>query len=130
MVIFINLVDSGTKSVMKNCPHQAFKTRSCPQEGTTSPAAFTRATVVVAVKYSIVERPEKIDAVLYPEISSFLMLIKDQDRGKLPGGKEIAVKRLSSLSGQDSMVQGKVKKLHWKGEFSLIYFRLCKEIIN
>ncbi|KAI3711279.1 hypothetical protein L2E82_41254 [Cichorium intybus] len=27
-----------------------------------------------------VERPEKIDAVLYPEISSFLMLIKDQDR--------------------------------------------------
>ncbi|CAH1451388.1 unnamed protein product [Lactuca virosa] len=41
---------------------------------------FTRETVVVAVKYSIVERPEKIDAVLYPEISSFLMLIKDQDR--------------------------------------------------
>ncbi|CAI9280866.1 unnamed protein product [Lactuca saligna] len=63
------------------------------KEGTTSPAAFTRATVVVAVKYSIVERPKKIDAVLYPEISSFLMLIKDQDRGKLPGGKEIAVKR-------------------------------------
>ncbi|CAI9300289.1 unnamed protein product [Lactuca saligna] len=50
------------------------------KERTTSPAAFTRATVVVAVKYSIVERPEKIDAVLYPEISSFLMLIKDQDR--------------------------------------------------
>ncbi|XP_071701048.1 cullin-associated NEDD8-dissociated protein 1-like [Rutidosis leptorrhynchoides] len=50
------------------------------KERTTSPAAFTRATVVVAVKYSIVERPEKIDSVLYPEISSFLMLIKDQDR--------------------------------------------------
>ncbi|KAJ0561150.1 putative TATA-binding protein interacting (TIP20) [Helianthus annuus] len=50
------------------------------KERTTSPAAFTRATVAVAVKYSIVERPEKIDAVLYPEISSFLMLIKDQDR--------------------------------------------------
>ncbi|GJS68360.1 60S ribosomal protein L17-2-like protein [Tanacetum coccineum] len=47
---------------------------------TTSPAAFTRATVVVAVKYSIVERPEKIDSVLYPDISSFLMLIKDRDR--------------------------------------------------
>ncbi|KAI3786767.1 hypothetical protein L1987_40709 [Smallanthus sonchifolius] len=44
-----------------------------------SPAAFTRATVV-AVKYSIVERPEKIDSVLHPEISTFLMLIKDQDR--------------------------------------------------
>ncbi|XP_076924300.1 cullin-associated NEDD8-dissociated protein 1-like [Bidens hawaiensis] len=50
------------------------------KERTTSPAAFTRATVVVAVKYSIVERPEKLDSVLYPEISSFLMLIKDQDR--------------------------------------------------
>nr|XP_043619408.1 cullin-associated NEDD8-dissociated protein 1 [Erigeron canadensis] len=50
------------------------------KERTRSPAAFTRATVVVAVKYSIVERPEKIDSVLYPEISSFLMLIKDQDR--------------------------------------------------
>ncbi|GJR63865.1 cullin-associated NEDD8-dissociated protein 1 [Tanacetum coccineum] len=34
------------------------------KERTTSPAAFTRATVVVAVKYSIVERPEKIDSVL------------------------------------------------------------------
>ncbi|XP_022716323.1 cullin-associated NEDD8-dissociated protein 1-like isoform X2 [Durio zibethinus] len=47
---------------------------------TTSPAAFTRATVVIAVKYSIVERPENIDEIIYPEISSFLMLIKDQDR--------------------------------------------------
>jgi cullin-associated NEDD8-dissociated protein 1 len=32
------------------------------------------------VKYSIVERPEKIDEIIYPEISSFLMLIKDNDR--------------------------------------------------
>ncbi|KAJ1400409.1 TATA-binding protein interacting [Sesbania bispinosa] len=47
---------------------------------TTSSAAFTRATVVIAVKYSIVERPEKIDEIIYPEISSFLMLIKDNDR--------------------------------------------------
>lgn len=47
---------------------------------TTSPAAFTRATVVIAVKYSIVERPEKLDEIIYPEISSFLMLIKDNDR--------------------------------------------------
>ena len=50
------------------------------QERTSSPAAFTRATVVIAVKYSIVERQEKIDEILYPEISTFLMLIKDQDR--------------------------------------------------
>ncbi|KAK2966552.1 hypothetical protein RJ640_014521 [Escallonia rubra] len=47
---------------------------------TTNQAAFTRATVVIAVKYSMVERPEKIDEIIYPEISSFLMLIKDQDR--------------------------------------------------
>ncbi|XP_031392996.1 cullin-associated NEDD8-dissociated protein 1 [Punica granatum] len=47
---------------------------------TNSPAGFTRATVVTAVKYAMVERPEKIDEIVYPEISSFLMLIKDQDR--------------------------------------------------
>ncbi|KAK4476806.1 hypothetical protein RD792_015966 [Penstemon davidsonii] len=50
------------------------------KERISNPAAFTRATVVIAVKYSIVERQEKIDEVLYPEISSFLMLIKDHDR--------------------------------------------------
>ncbi|XP_039038225.1 cullin-associated NEDD8-dissociated protein 1-like [Hibiscus syriacus] len=47
---------------------------------TTSSAALTRATVVIAIKYSIVEWSEKIDVIIYPEIASFLMLIKDQDR--------------------------------------------------
>nr|XP_009762524.1 PREDICTED: cullin-associated NEDD8-dissociated protein 1 [Nicotiana sylvestris]XP_009762525.1 PREDICTED: cullin-associated NEDD8-dissociated protein 1 [Nicotiana sylvestris] len=50
------------------------------KERISNPAAFTRATVVIAVKYSIVERPEKIDEILSHEISSFLMLIKDKDR--------------------------------------------------
>lgn len=50
------------------------------KERTTSQAAFTRATVVIAVKYSMVERPEKIDEIIYPEMSSFLFLIKDHDR--------------------------------------------------
>lgn len=50
------------------------------KERTTNQAAFTKATVVIAVKYSMVERPEKIDEIIYPEISSFLMLIKDHDR--------------------------------------------------
>uniref|UniRef100_A0A803NAM7 TATA-binding protein interacting (TIP20) domain-containing protein n=1 Tax=Chenopodium quinoa TaxID=63459 RepID=A0A803NAM7_CHEQI len=45
----------------------------------TSPAGFTRATAIIAIKYSLVERPEKIDEILHPEISSFLLLIKDQD---------------------------------------------------
>ncbi|KAI4367061.1 hypothetical protein MLD38_022842 [Melastoma candidum] len=47
---------------------------------TTRAAGFTRATVVTAVKYAMVERPGKIDEIIYPEISSFLLLIKDQDR--------------------------------------------------
>ncbi|CAH9086044.1 unnamed protein product [Cuscuta europaea] len=50
------------------------------KERTSNPAAFTRATVAIAVKYSLVERPEKIDAFLSNQISSFLMLIKDDDR--------------------------------------------------
>jgi cullin-associated NEDD8-dissociated protein 1 len=50
------------------------------KERTTSQAAFTRATVVIAVKYSMVERPEKIDEIIDPEMSSFLFLIKDHDR--------------------------------------------------
>lgn len=32
------------------------------------------------MKYSVVERPEKLDEIIFPEISSFLMLIKDGDR--------------------------------------------------
>ncbi|AQK60423.1 Cullin-associated NEDD8-dissociated protein 1 [Zea mays] len=47
---------------------------------TSSPAANTRATVAIAIKYSIVERPEKIDEIMYSKISTFLMLIKDSDR--------------------------------------------------
>lgn len=50
------------------------------KERASCPAAFTRATVVIAVKYAIVERPERIDEILQTEISSFLMLIKDPDR--------------------------------------------------
>ncbi|KAJ3680666.1 hypothetical protein LUZ60_016944 [Juncus effusus] len=50
------------------------------KERTGSPTAFTRATVVIAIKYSIVERTEKIDEILLREISNFLMLIKDSDR--------------------------------------------------
>lgn len=45
-----------------------------------SPAAFTRATVVIAARYSFVDRPEKIDEIMCPEIASFLLLIKDNDR--------------------------------------------------
>lgn len=61
---------------------------------TASPAAFTRATVVIAVKYSIVERPEKIDEIIYPEISSFLMLIKDHDRVNTKSSNALKMKNV------------------------------------
>jgi cullin-associated NEDD8-dissociated protein 1 len=35
---------------------------------------------VIAIKYTIVERPQPIDAYIKPCIASFLLLIKDEDR--------------------------------------------------
>uniref|UniRef100_A0A453JP02 Cullin-associated NEDD8-dissociated protein 1 n=2 Tax=Aegilops tauschii subsp. strangulata TaxID=200361 RepID=A0A453JP02_AEGTS len=77
--------EEGVRNVVAEClgkialiePNKlipALKERTC------SPAANTRATVAIAIKYSIVERPGKIDAIMYSEISTFLMLIKDSDR--------------------------------------------------
>ncbi|XP_022929375.1 cullin-associated NEDD8-dissociated protein 1 [Cucurbita pepo subsp. pepo] len=75
---------------------------------TTSPAAFTRATVVIAVKYSIVERPEKIDEIIYPEIASFLMLIKDHDRHV----RRAAVLALSTFAhNKPNLVKGLLSEL-------------------
>ncbi|KAH9575070.1 hypothetical protein CY35_01G092900 [Sphagnum magellanicum] len=50
------------------------------KDRTASSSAFTRATVVIAIKYTIVERPQPIDAYIKPCIASFLLLIKDEDR--------------------------------------------------
>jgi hypothetical protein len=50
------------------------------QESTSSPSAYTRATVVIAIKYTIVERPQPIDPYVKSCISSFLLLIEDEDR--------------------------------------------------
>ncbi|XP_024383560.1 cullin-associated NEDD8-dissociated protein 1 isoform X1 [Physcomitrium patens] len=50
------------------------------KERTASPSAYTRATVVIAIKYTIVERPQPIDSYVKSCISSFLLLIKDVDR--------------------------------------------------
>ncbi|KAL9273514.1 Cullin-associated NEDD8-dissociated protein 1-like protein, partial [Drosera capensis] len=75
---------------------------------TTSSAAFTRATVVIAIKYSLVERPEKIDEILYPEISSFLMLIKDHDRHV----RRAAVLALSTAShNKPNLIKGFLPEL-------------------
>ena len=50
------------------------------QERTASSSAYTRATVVIAIKYTIVERPQPIDSYIKSCIASFLLLIKDEDR--------------------------------------------------
>ncbi|CAM6025452.1 unnamed protein product [Sphagnum balticum] len=51
---------------------------SLKEDRTASSSAFTRATVVIAIKYTIVERPQPIDAYKKPCIASFL--ITDDDR--------------------------------------------------
>ncbi|CAH2045730.1 unnamed protein product, partial [Thlaspi arvense] len=78
------------------------------QVRTTSPAAFIRATVVTAVKYSVVERPEKLDEIIFPEISSFLMLIKDGDRHV----RRAAVSALSTFAHyKPSLIKGLLPEL-------------------
>ncbi|MCL7039981.1 hypothetical protein MKW94_011271 [Papaver nudicaule] len=77
--------EEGVRNVVAECLGKVAMiepTKVVPalKERLACPAAFTRATVVTAVKYSIVERPEKIDEIMYPVISSFLILIKDHDR--------------------------------------------------
>ncbi|KAM3393127.1 hypothetical protein ACQJBY_014001 [Aegilops geniculata] len=78
------------------------------KERTTSPAANTRATVAIAIKYSIVERTGKIDAILYSEISTFLMLIKDSDRHV----RRAAVLALSTAAhNKPSLIKGLLPEL-------------------
>ncbi|KAG8044191.1 hypothetical protein GUJ93_ZPchr0040g33514 [Zizania palustris] len=70
------------------------------KERTSSPAANTRATVAIAIKYSIVERPGKIDEIMYPEISTFLMLIKDSDRAcSCPGFEYSCAQQAKLIKG-------------------------------
>ncbi|KAF6143925.1 hypothetical protein GIB67_001719 [Kingdonia uniflora] len=91
---------------------------------TTSPAAFTRATVVTAVKYSIVDRPVKIDEILSSEISSFLLLIKDQDRHV----RRAAVLALSTAAhNKPNLIKGLLPEL-----FPLLYDQTVvkKELIK
>jgi len=42
-------------------------------------SAFTRSTVVTALKFAVVERSQPIDQLLYPEMGKFLELLKDKD---------------------------------------------------
>eukprot|EP00246_Nothoceros_aenigmaticus_P008850 TRINITY_DN2398_c0_g2_i1.p1 TRINITY_DN2398_c0_g2~~TRINITY_DN2398_c0_g2_i1.p1 ORF type:complete len:1034 (-),score=241.13 TRINITY_DN2398_c0_g2_i1:61-2811(-) len=64
------------------------------EERTGSISPFTRATVVIAIKYTVVDRPERIDAYIKPCIASFLLLINDEDRHV----RRAAVSALSSAA--------------------------------
>jgi len=44
-----------------------------------SPSAFTRGTVITALKFAIVERPTPVDQLLIPEMGNFLSLLNDKD---------------------------------------------------
>ncbi|GJP34416.1 hypothetical protein CLOM_g18863 [Closterium sp. NIES-68] len=45
-----------------------------------SPSAFTRATVVAALKFTLTDAPQPIDAYLKQDLASFLFLLRDDDR--------------------------------------------------
>ncbi|GLJ25166.1 hypothetical protein SUGI_0481390 [Cryptomeria japonica] len=78
------------------------------RERTLSPSAFTRATMVIAVKYTFVERPEKIDQVIQPVIASFLMLIRDDDRHV----RRAAVSALSTAAhNKPNLIKGLLPEL-------------------
>jgi len=44
-----------------------------------SPSANTRSTIVTALKFAIVERPQPVDQLLLPQMATFLDCLKDQD---------------------------------------------------
>eukprot|EP00897_Mesotaenium_endlicherianum_P010551 jgi/Mesen1/9524/ME000637S08970 len=50
------------------------------EERTSSPSAYTRATMVMALKFTVVDGVQAIDAHIRPCIKSFLLLIQDSDR--------------------------------------------------
>jgi len=76
--------EEGTRNVVAEClgklalvsPHQLVPSLV---ERVRSPSAFTRATVVTALKFSIVDRAQEVDKLLHPGMAEFLALLKDKD---------------------------------------------------
>eukprot|EP01113_Clastostelium_recurvatum_P046299 TRINITY_DN809_c0_g1_i2.p1 TRINITY_DN809_c0_g1~~TRINITY_DN809_c0_g1_i2.p1 ORF type:complete len:1240 (+),score=410.29 TRINITY_DN809_c0_g1_i2:61-3780(+) len=86
--------EEGTRNVVAECLGKLALV--CPQEllprlkeRAKSPSAHARATVVSALKYTIVEQPNPIDALLLVEIRHFLELLRDP---------EVAVRRAALLT--------------------------------
>jgi len=79
-----NSEEEGTRNVVAECLGKLALVKSqelVPElkKRLESPTAPTRATVVTAIKFTITEQPQAIDAVLAPHIMDFLGLLKDTD---------------------------------------------------
>lgn len=77
-------VEEGVRNVVAECLGKLAliePARLVPalEDRTLSPAAYTRATMVFSLKFTIVDEPQPIDAFIRPRILSFLLL-RDEDR--------------------------------------------------
>jgi len=76
--------EEGTRNVVAEClgklavlsPKELVPTIT---ERVQSPGAFTRSTVVTALKFAIVEKSQPIDQLLHPEMGKYLRLLEDKD---------------------------------------------------
>jgi len=76
--------EEGTRNVVAECLGKL--AINSPQElvpeflnRILSGSSFTRGTIITALKFSIIERPQPIDQILMPQIGKFMDLMKDQD---------------------------------------------------
>lgn len=76
--------EEGTRNVVAECLGKL--ALICPEqlvpllkERVTSTSAHSRSTVVTALKYTILEQPQPIDALLLPAMPAFLSLLKDSE---------------------------------------------------
>lgn len=76
--------DEGTRNVVAEClgklaivsPKDIVPTLL---ESTKSQSAFTRSTVVTALKFAISDKPQPLDQLLHPQMNAFLDLLQDKD---------------------------------------------------
>jgi len=76
--------EEGTRNVVAECLGKL--ALICPEqlvpllkERVTSPSAHSRSTIITALKFTILEQPQPIDALLKPAMPAFLSLLKDGD---------------------------------------------------
>jgi cullin-associated NEDD8-dissociated protein 1 len=76
--------EEGTRNVVAECLGKL--ALICPEqlipllkERVSSTSAYSRSTVITALKFTILEQPQPIDALLQPAMPTFLQLLKDTD---------------------------------------------------